>query len=216
MKSRLNSLALFLLVGRPGSGKTYLSRHLAGQLDIPVVSMERIRRTILKKPALLPAEESTVWRVGTMMIEGYLSAGISLVADMTASTVDQRNELLRLAHFFQATPLVIWQQTDPKTAWSRCQNRQPARRIDDAFSLKLTKTTFNALARQLEPPRREKAIIVNGRQPAASQLAAVSRRLIEIRLLPAESELAQAVPKPGLVNLIAGHLPPDSRPDPKT
>lgn len=215
MKSRLNSPALFLLVGRPGSGKTYLARHLSKQLAIPTVSMERIRQTILKKPALLPAEESTVWRVGAMMIEGYLSAGISVVADMTASTVDQRNELLRLAHFFQAAPLVIWQQTDQKTAWSRCQNRQPTRRIDDAFSLKLTKTTFNALSRQLEPPQREKAIVVNGCQPAASQLAAITRRLVEIQLLPTDSELAQAVPKPGLVNLVASHLPADGRPDTK-
>ena len=215
MKSRLNSPALFLLVGRPGSGKTYLARHLSQQLEIPTVSMERIRQTILKKPLLLPAEESTVWRVGVMMIEGYLSAGVSVVADMTASTVDQRNELLRLTRFFGAEPLIIWQQTDPKTAWARCQNRQPNRRIDDAFSSKLTKTTFNALTRQLEPPHQDKAIIVNGRQPAASQLAAINRRLVEIQLLPTDSEIAQALPKPGLVNLVANLPPVDSTPNPK-
>ncbi len=215
MKSRLNSLALFLLVGRPGSGKTYLARHLSKQLATPIVSMERIRQTILKRPTLLPGEESTVWRVGAMMVEGYLSAGVSVISDMVASTVDQRAELLRLAHFFQATPLIIWQRTDQATAWSRCQNRQPARRIDDAFSLKLSKTTFNALDRQLEPPRREKAIIVNGCQPADSQLAAITLRLVEIQLLPTDSELAQAVPKPGLVNLVSSRPTSDGRSTPK-
>ena len=202
MKSPLTSPTLFLLVGRPGSGKTYLARHLAKQLSIPIVSMERIRQTIIKKPSLSQSEESTVWRVGTMLIEGYLGVGVSVIADMTANTVDQRNELLRLAHFFRVTPLIIWQQADRETAWHRCVDRQPNRRVDDAFSLKLTRTAFNALSRQLEPPRHDQAIRVNGCQPVANQLVAITRNLVELQLLPADSELAQAVPKPGLVNLI--------------
>lgn len=214
MKSRLNSPTLFLLVGCPGSGKTYLARHLSKKLVIPTVSMEKIRQAIVKKPALLPAEESTVWRVGAMMIEGYLSAGLSVVADMAANTADQRNELLRLAHFFQALPLIIWQQTDRETAWSRCQNRQPNHRIDDAFSLKLSKTAFNALSRQLQPPQTEGVVIVNGRRPAADQLASVTKRLVETQLLPADSDLPQSIPKPGLVNLIAAR-PNSNRPKPQ-
>ena len=205
MKTPLTSPTLFLLVGRPGSGKTYLARHLAKQLSVPVVSMERIRQTIVKKPSLSQSEESTVWRIGVMLVEGYLSVGVGVIADMTANTVDQRNELLRLAHFFRATPIIIWQQTERETAWRRCVDRQPNRRSDDAFSLKLTRTAFNALSRQVEPPRHERAIRVNGNQPAASQLATITRHLIELQLLPTDSELAQSVPKPGLVNLVMSH-----------
>lgn len=207
MKSPLTSPTLFLLVGRPGSGKTYLARHLAKQLSIPVVSMERIRHAIIKKPSLSQAEESTVWRVGVMLAEGYLSVGASAIADMTASTADQRSELLRLAHFFRAEPLIIWQQTDRETAWQRCLDRQPNRRTDDAFSLKLTRAAFNALSRQLEPPHQERVVRVNGNQPAANQLAAITRHLIELQLLPTASELSRTVPKPGLVNLVMPQRP---------
>ena len=207
MKTPLSSPTMFLLVGRPGSGKTYLARHLAKQLAIPVVSMERIRHTILKKPSLAASEESTIWRVGTMLVEGYLSVGLGVIVDLTANTIDQRSELLRLAHFFRATSLIIWQQTDRETAWQRCSNRQPNRRVDDAFSLKLPRSAFNALSRQLEPPRHEQAVIVNGCQPFANQLTAITRRLVEMRLLPTESDLAQSVPKPGLVNLVLPRPP---------
>ena len=213
MKSPLSSPTLFLLVGRPGSGKTYLARHLAKQLSLPVVSMERIRQTILKKPSLAPGEESTVWQVGMMLVEGYLSVGLGLIADLAANTVDQRAEILRLGHFFGVEPLIIWQQTDRETAWARCLNRQPGRRVDDSFSLKLSRTTFNALSRQLEPPRQGRVVVVNGCQPFANQLAAITRHLVELQLLPAESTLTRTVPKPGLINLIASRPPRPKRSD---
>ena len=203
MKVELQRPTLFMLVGLPGSGKTYLARHLVKRLGVPVVSLERIRQTILKQPTLSRQEEAVIWQVGAMLIEGYLSVGLSVVCDVDVNTHQQRDELKRIANFFKAKPIIIWQQIDQKTAWARCQNRQPNQNVDDLFALVFDRTTFDTLVNQFQSPIRNQTIVVSGKHDATQQLTTIIRRLVELQLIQSGSDLTQTIPKPELINLVS-------------
>lgn len=201
MNHKLHHPTLFILVGIPGSGKTYLARQLSQQLKISRVSAEQIRLTILNQPSLSKSEERLVRKIAFFLIEELLKQGLSVICDLPATKNNQRAELNKLAKIHKFQVVTIHQQIDKQAAWLRCQSRH-SHQIDDKYALNLDKEVFEILCGQLQPPVGNRVIVVSGSQNFGSQARTILRRLLELQLLPDDTASTKNIPKPGLINLV--------------
>ena len=206
MDSKLQHPALFILVGIPGSGKTYLARQLSQKLGISRVSAEQIRSTVLDKPTLEQSEEKLVRRIAMFLIEEMLRLGMPMICDVPAFRSGQRSELEKLARRHKFQTVTIYQQIDRQAAWLRCRSRH-SQQADDRYAPDLDEETFDKLCGKLQAPTGDKVIVVAGSHDFNSQAQTILRRLLEMQILPADTALVKDIPKPGLINLIASQKP---------
>ena len=197
---------LFILVGIPGSGKTYLARQLSQKLGISRVSAEQIRSTILDQPSLSRSEEKLVRRIAMFLIEEMLRLGMSMICDIPSSRSSQRSELEKLARHHKFQTVTIYQQIDKQAAWLRCRSRH-SQQVDDRYATDLDEKTFNGLCDKLQAPVGDRVIVVAGSHDFNSQAQTILRRLLEMQTLPADTTLVKDIPKPGLINLVASQKP---------
>ena len=203
MNNKLQQPLMFILVGLPGSGKTYLTRQLAQKLKINSVSAEQVRYTILDQPSLQKAEERLVRRIALFLVEELLKAGLPVICDLPAQSARQRLELHKLAKIYKYPVVTLYQQVDKQAAWLRCQSRH-SHQVDDKYALNLDQATFDILCSQLEPPTQGEMIVISGVHAFDTQAQIIIRRLFELQLLPEDPYLMKQIIKPGLVNLVSG------------
>lgn len=200
--SKLQKPVLINIVGMPGSGKTYLLRRLAEEIGAVYLSAEKIRQEIFDKPSLSQDEEAVVKQLMLMLAEEFLKSGLSVLYDHSVSSKADRKEMREFARSQNAEPLLVWQQLDTSTAFVRTQKRDPKINDDDKYAFQLSKESFMSLTRQIQTPEGEDAIVVSGKHSFKGQMQTVTRKLLELRLIAQDDQLAKALPNPGLVNLV--------------
>lgn len=178
---RTSSVALTLVGGLPGSGKSTLSGALADRLGVTLLSSDRLRKEL----AGIPAEQSAAaaygeglytpeWTARTYaaLLEraaALLSRGESVVVDATWSDAGQREAAVRVAERTSADLLALHCHVPGDVAATRLDTRAPG--MSDADLVIAT-----AMAAR-EPPWPE-AVAVDTSGPLES---AVSRALAAVR-----------------------------------
>ena len=201
MESKLQHPVLFVLVGLPSSGKTYLARQLARKLKITHIGEQQIRANLFGNVALKQPENRLLRKVCLLLIEECLKLKTSVICDIAANSNAQRAELYKLAKLYKYKSITIYQQVDKQVAWLRAQSRR-AHRIDDQHALALDKNTFNIFTARLEPPAKGEIIVISGIHTFNAQAQVILRRLLELQFLKAAGKHPEIIPKPGMVNLI--------------
>ena len=125
MKSNLSKPVFIMFVGQPGSGKSYLSRHLSKKLDVIHLDNTQIRNELFSKPTYSREEEGVVKHIMLMMAEKFMAYGLSVIYDGNAATKVERRTLRDFARKNKGTPLLIWQQVDDQT----CAHRATAKSL---------------------------------------------------------------------------------------
>ena len=202
-KVRLKQPVFFILMGVPGSGKTYLARQLAKTFKAAHVSAERIRHELLEKPSFSHEEEEAVRNMMFLLSEQFLNNDMSVIFDTSASTKAARRQLHQFACKLKAKPLTIWQQIDSRSAWVRCQNRKRSQSVDDKFASELEEAVFEQFVAALEEPVTEEVIVISGKHSFSGQLQTVLRHLLEMQLLTTSQISDKVIPKPGMINLVS-------------
>jgi predicted kinase len=193
--------ALVLLYGFPGCGKTYFARQFCEAVQAAHVHSDRIRAELFEKPRYDRQENAIVSQLMNYMTEEFLAAGMSVVYDMNAMRAQQRLELREMARRGKATPLVIWFQMDPDTAFARSTKRDH-RRADDRYSPPIDYKSFETIITHMQnPSNAENYQVVSGKHTFPTQFAAVAHKMRQLGLVGINDENAHTV-KPGLVNLI--------------
>lgn len=216
MSSKLQLLkpTLFILYGFPGAGKTYFGRQLCDELQAAHINSERIRMELFDDPRYDPPENRIVKQLMTYMIEEFLNAGLSVVADMNSMRLSQRRELRDIARKFKAESILVWFQIDAESSFSRIANRD-RRKVDDKYSVPLDRTSFDTMLTGMQnPSASEDYVVVSGKHTFQTQFQGTIRRLYDLGLLQAD-QTGGGRAKPGLVNLIpnplAGRVDPSRR-----
>jgi predicted kinase len=192
---------IILLYGYPGAGKTYFARQLTNHLQAAHVQGERIRSELFDKPQYDKEENSVISQLMDYMTHEFLAAGLSVVYDTNAMRYAQRHALREMARKTRVTPVLIWMQIDPDSAFARASKRDK-RRADDKFATNIDKQTFDGLARGMQnPANTEDYIVVSGKHTFGTQFSAVVKRLQETGLV-SPNEVNDKLVKPGMVNLI--------------
>jgi predicted kinase len=191
---------IICLYGYPGSGKSYVARNLAEEIQLAHVSSDRIRSELFQSPRYDAQENAIVAHLMDYMSEEFLSSGVSIVYDTNALRIAQRRRLRELAHKHRADFLLIWLQVDLETAFARTQERD-RRTADDKYSEPQTKSTFDRQASGMQNPEGEEYLVISGKHHFATQKNSVINRLYQMGLLGSDA-VQHRVAKPELVNLI--------------
>lgn len=191
---------LILLYGFPGAGKTYFSRQVCERIQAAHVQADRIRSELFEKPRYDKQENEVIAQLMNYMTGEFLSAGVSVVYDVNVLRLGQRQALRNLAHRVHATPILVWFQTDPESAFARC-GRRDRRRADDKYAAVYDRKTFEQMIAHMQNPGPgEDYVVVSGKHTFPTQYNALARRLRDMGIVNAET--ATPLVKPGLVNLV--------------
>ncbi len=197
---------LILLYGYPGAGKTFFARQLSEHFQAAHVQGDRIRFELFSEPQYDKQENEIVSHLVDYMTEEFLKAGISVIYDVNAIRASQRRALRDMARSVKAEPFLIWLQIDIESAFSRVANRD-RRHVDDKYTMKLDRTTFDNLSGHMQNPGRdEDYVVISGKHVFKTQFNTILRKMRETGVLKVDEANSRIV-KPGLVNLIPSSLP---------
>lgn len=196
----LSKPALICLYGYPGSGKSYVARNLADDIQLAQVGAERIRNELFQNPRYDSQENAIVTHLMDYMSEEFLSAGVSMVYDTNALRSAQRRKLRELARKHKAVYLLIWIQVDLDTAFARTQERD-RRTTDDKYAEPQTRSTFDRQLSCMQNPEGEDYLVISGKHTFSTQKNLIINRLYQMGLLGSE-DVQHKVAKPDLINLV--------------
>lgn len=171
MKSlRLQKPHLLVVVGIPGSGKTFFASQFAETFNAPFVHYQAIQS----------ASESHLSATDTALFAGILFR--ELVKTKQTIILEgpgaARTERLALAHEAKQAgyeTLFVWVQTEPATAQTRAVNG-----VRGGKNTLVPLETFEHEAKRFTPlSAAEKSVVISGKHTYATQAKAVLKRLVE-------------------------------------
>lgn len=199
-KSPFTQQTVFLTLGYPGAGKSYLARQLAESLGLVRVSADRIRYELFENPSFSRDEDAIVFRILDYMMEEALKAGHNVICDADFGLRKSRRLKYEMARKYKATSVVLWVQTDLESSFVRASSRD-GRNPDDKYSFNLSRETFDRLVAKLKKPEKEPVVVVSGKHVFKVQMTNILRRLQQTGLVgiperPAEQDSKIPARKP--------------------
>jgi len=175
MKSlNLDNPYLIVMVGIPGSGKSFFAENFSNTLKAPLISFDRLRKELSKIPIQNTKEEETIKRVSAYMLDESLKTSKTIIYDGAADTLFERDLLNKKAQKMGYNPLFVWVQTEIMTAKKRA-----VKPTDNKISMN-SEQYESKLKRFNVPNRTEKTIVISGKHTYTSQLKIVLNNLTEI------------------------------------
>lgn len=194
---------LIIVMGVPGSGKTFFARQFAEQFQLPRISEDIIRFELFEQPQFNQDESEIISRVTHYALAQIMKTKQTAICEGMFLELEQRRQLYELATLCGYNVLTVWPQTDAATALSRVANRD-RRSADSKFSFVLDKETFKNIARTLERPvAKEPVLVISGKHSYRSQSLAALKK---IALIYSE-RLEEGKKKPPLNPLAAPRRP---------
>lgn len=140
---------LVLMVGPPGSGKSYLARRLVSALDATLVQTDVIRKQRFRHPRYTPPEHAAVYRLAHQQLRRLLEQGRSAVFDATNLLEDKRRVVYGLAEEAGARLLIVWTYAPAAVVAERMVGREAGRDLTDASDA--TWDIYLRLRRRMDP-----------------------------------------------------------------
>jgi predicted kinase len=124
--------SLLIMVGLPGSGKSFIVESVARLLPSVVISTDRVRLFICPEPTYAAAEMALVYEICHCLVERRLARGQRVIFDGSNYLAARRDFLVNLARQWGVTAAVCHVQATPETVRHRLAERHSGhRRADD-------------------------------------------------------------------------------------
>lgn len=169
----LNRSHLIVMVGIPGSGKSFFAEHFAETFKAPIISYDRLHTEIFRSSTSSKDDEATISRIANYMLEEVLKTGQTVIFDGKIYSRTSYDLIAKKAQILGYEPLYVWVQTDSDTSKKRALK-------PNADKIAIISDQFDKALKQFTPPERTKRIVViSGKHTYASQLKIVLKCLAE-------------------------------------
>ncbi len=196
MRSKITPIkpALVILYGFPGSGKSTFARQFTQLVSSVHLQADKVSAELFGGHETVEHD-----KLSKYLTRQFLAADMSVVYDGNVARRVDRRALLELARSSKVTPVLVWLQIDPDTAFARTEKRD-RRKIEGKFAKTYTKEAFEeALARQQNPEPNQHYVVISGKHTFNTQFSAVLKKLSDLGVVNAH-ESNQGLVKPDLVN----------------
>lgn len=182
MKSlSLSRPLLIMLIGLPGSGKSFFARQFASTFNAPLISVDFIRHTLVPESNYTPEEDEVIGELAEAQLTELLKTERTIIIDGGVNTTAGRQSVVTMAQKHNYGVLLIWVQTDEMTAEYR-STRRNKRRKGDELNSPMQPDTFAASVQAFErPTKREDFVVVSGKHTFATQVRVVLKKIVAPR-----------------------------------
>lgn len=148
-----------IMVGIPGSGKTFFARKFSETFNAPRIAIEDI--------APHAADHKAADMIAHTVLDEMVKTGLSLVVELDSATRASRHELSQKLREVGYVPLLVWVQIDQPTAKQRYER-----------TTSKDKSDFDGQVRRFSPPhKQESPTVISGKHTYATQAKVVLKRL---------------------------------------
>ncbi len=149
---------LIVMVGIPGSGKSFFAEKFATTFGAPYVCQKKVADLV----------QGDVDAVVELQLNELLKTNQSIIYDGAAETRTERSELAKKARQAGYAILYVWAQTDQATAKARfLQTHKPA-----------STDEYDKIVKRFTPPNAiEKPLVISGKHTYATQAKVVLKRI---------------------------------------
>jgi predicted kinase len=173
---QLSKPHIVIMVGIPGSGKSFFAEHFSETFGAPLVSFDKIRDSLFAPDSRSDAETSALNNASGYMLTELLKTHRTIVYDGPSSSRVDRMNLLKEAKTAGYEALLVWSQTDSETAKLRSTKTTRSKQG-------ISSNEFSASIKRFTPPSQaEHVVVISGKHTYASQLKIVLKHLVEPRI----------------------------------
>lgn len=166
---------LIVMVGIPGSGKSFFAERFAETFKAPIISSERLRKDIFKSLTFSKDEEKIVDDIANDLLDQVLKTERTVAYDGNVYSLAGYDLIAKKTKKFGYEPLYVWVQTDQVTAQKRAIKPVVGKQIINAAQ-------FDTKLKRFCPPEKTRNfIVISGKHTYASQLKIVLKYLAEPR-----------------------------------
>lgn len=156
-----------MMVGIPGSGKSFFAEKFAATFSVPYISYHDIAQIVGSN------DKGVVPALAYKQINELTKTRHSIVIEGGLDTRVERTELAKKLTREGYKPLLVWVQTDPATAKARTTKVTKIKK-----NRHLNEREHDLLARRFTSPHpKESAIVISGKHTYATQAKIVLKRL---------------------------------------
>lgn len=156
---------LIVMVGVPGSGKSFFAEKFAETFNAPYVSLEKITP--------FTTSSSDASHLMQQQTAELLKTRQSIIIEGDTDTRTERDRLARQARMAGYETLLVWVQTDPATAKSRS-----IRETKDKTNRTMSIDEYDRIVKRFTPPSViEKPTVISGKHTYATQAKIVLKKL---------------------------------------
>lgn len=171
-------LYLFLMIGFPGSGKSYFARQMAEAMGVVRLNGDGARYFMYTDDATRhnPSNNPQVFGALNYAMIEILRAGKSVVIDASHNRYKDRDEKPALVAPFGAKVVLVWVQTPLEEAIQREASRDLT-----PEQIRVPRDAYEFLVNSLQPPRAGEAhIIIDGTGTFVKQLDSFKKQLRQL------------------------------------
>lgn len=167
-----------MVIGLPGSGKSFFARQFAEMFNAPLVSVDYVRHTLFPDSHFNPMEDKLVNALTRNEISELFKTGKTFIIDGGMNSRASRLDIERLGAKHDYGKLTIWVQTDEPTSLARSLKRN-AKKATDALNSSMDSQDFERYRKQFNvPTSAENVVVISGKHTYATQARVVLKKLV--------------------------------------
>lgn len=157
---------MIVMVGLPGSGKSFFAQQFAETFRAPYVDRNRVAMYVHE-------DAEAADQIVSEQLDELLKTQQSIIVEGVSDTRTGRSELARRAKAAGYETLFIWVQTDPVTAKDRS-----TKITKNSTGRMLTPEAYDQAVKRFTPPAAaEKPVVISGKHTYATQAKAILKKL---------------------------------------
>jgi predicted kinase len=178
-KATLSNPTVIIVIGLPGSGKSFFATQFASTFGAALVSEDKIRWMLFAHHTHNESENTIVKQVAEMMASELFKTKKTFILDGGHNDKASRSALTTTAKKAGYKVLTIVVQTDMLTAEKRSAKRD-ARKSGDRYKQPLSSDGFIALAKKYQAPLRidKTAVVISGKHTYSTQARTVLKKML--------------------------------------